>query len=69
MMKQDRLDLIRQHGLKYVRTDGLHLTGIPSRNLTPEECGQLSVWALEDCLGSGLYEIALPEKSAKEQVK
>ncbi|MCL4867754.1 MAG: hypothetical protein KJ063_02200 [Anaerolineae bacterium] len=46
----------RRYGLVFVATGG-HLTGIPARDLSGEECQGLDVKQLEAAISSGLYRI------------
>lgn len=46
----------RLKGLVFIGAPGSHITGIPPRDLAPEEVGQLTIKQIERALFSGLYE-------------
>lgn len=51
-------ELVLEVGLHYVGKNGGHLTGIPARDLSPEDTLALTKTQIEECLDSGLYKIA-----------
>lgn len=51
-------ELVLEVGLHYVGQNGGHLTGIPARDLSPQDVQALTKTQIEDCLDSGLYKIA-----------
>lgn len=56
---------MKQTALRFVGQPGQHLTGIPARDLTPEEAAALSDQDRQRCLGSGLYKEEKPVSPAK----
>lgn len=48
---------MKQTALRFIGQPGQHLTGIPSRDLSPDETSQLSEEAQKLCLSSGLYQL------------
>lgn len=56
---------MKPSGYRYVGREGQHLSGIPARDLTPEEAAALSDQDRQRCLGSGLYKEEKPVSPAK----
>lgn len=52
------LDLARELGLVFQGLAGQHLTGVPARNIAPDEMAHLSDEQLVACLESGLYVVS-----------
>ncbi|MCL4867792.1 MAG: hypothetical protein KJ063_02390 [Anaerolineae bacterium] len=60
-----KLSQAAERGLNFVPYNGDHLTGVPARNLSPDEVKQLTDKQVLACLATGLYVIA-PEKKEKK---
>lgn len=53
-----------EHGLVYIGANGDHLTGIPARDLSPDDVAALlDSRQVNQCIASGLYKIAHNKKS------
>jgi hypothetical protein len=55
------IELVLELGLKYVGRDGAHLTGIPAQHLSPAVVLTLTKEQINECLDSGLYQLAQRE--------
>lgn len=56
----------RKQGLHYANKAGHHFSGIPARDLSPDEVNELPEHLLKACLESGVYVVAGPEEKEKE---
>jgi len=52
-----RYEQVRETGLTFVGQNGQHITGVPARNLEPNECSKFSAKTIDRMIESGLYTI------------